>query len=371
MYDSRPDTQKHIYQVIEEGVRFTSFLRRISSNFPTPVLDMINRFSIAFQHQIANHDASKLVSPEKDGFDKYTPMLAKMEYGSDEYKKCLEELQHPYLDHHYANNSHHPEHYKNGINGMNLFDLVEMYCDWKAAVKRNKNGDIQKSIDINEKRFKIDKFLAEMFRNTANNSDELPTLWTLVRIFCGSKEDESYKLTPQIKQILSNTKSCEQMDIFKNTVKKNCSVTAMAFEKKVAKKKIEDQSNNLISWWCLLDYFKRFEDINSLTPHEQGKLAGLLKSLSEIDFKKTDSIKARRKVLNDYWKDNGWDYDKYPERIVTVFSDKFLEENIKKDYSKWDIIAQDFIKDMDVIIELIAKGGRTAIDNYVKQKFGV
>lgn len=97
----------------------------------------------------------------------------------------------------------------------------------------------------------------------------------------------------------------------------------------------------------------------------------MLKSLSEIDFRKTDSIKARRKVLNDYWKDNGWDYDKYPERIVTVFSDKFLEENIKKDYSKWDVVAQDFVKDMDVIIELVAKGGRTTIDNYVKQKFGV
>ena len=29
-YDSRPDTKKHINQVIEEGVRFTSRLRSIS-----------------------------------------------------------------------------------------------------------------------------------------------------------------------------------------------------------------------------------------------------------------------------------------------------------------------------------------------------
>ena len=88
---------------------------------------------------------------------------------------------------------------------MNLFDLIEMFCDWKAAVKRNKNGNLQKSIDINEERFKMDKFLADIFRNTANNSDELPTLWTLVRIFAGSKEEESYSLTPQIKKILKNT----------------------------------------------------------------------------------------------------------------------------------------------------------------------
>ena len=142
MYDSRPDTQKHINQVITEGVKFTSKLRRISANLNNHSLDMLNKFIAIFQGQIAKHDASKLVSPEKDGFDKYTPMLAKMEYGSDEYKKCLKELQHPYLDYHYANNSHHPEHYKNGINGMNLFDVIEMYCDWKAAVRAWENNQI-------------------------------------------------------------------------------------------------------------------------------------------------------------------------------------------------------------------------------------
>jgi hypothetical protein len=35
-------------------------------------------------------------------------------------------------------NSHHPEHYGNrGISGMDLFDVVEMMCDWMAAARRN------------------------------------------------------------------------------------------------------------------------------------------------------------------------------------------------------------------------------------------
>lgn len=203
-YDSRPETQKHINQVITEGVKFTSRLRCLAHNLPNPVLDVLDKFITVFQKQIAKHDASKLVSPEKDAWDVFTPMLAGMEYNSKEYKECLKKLK-PTLDHHYGNNSHHPEHYKNGINDMNLFDLIEMFCDWKAAVRRNKNGNLQKSIDINEERFKMDKFLADIFRNTANDSDELPTLWTLVRIFAGSKEDESYSLTPQIKKILKNT----------------------------------------------------------------------------------------------------------------------------------------------------------------------
>ena len=46
----------------------------------------------------------------------------------------------PAIDHHYANNRHHPEHWPNGINDMTLMDLIEMLADWKAATARNKNG---------------------------------------------------------------------------------------------------------------------------------------------------------------------------------------------------------------------------------------
>jgi hypothetical protein len=35
----------------------------------------------------------------------------------------------PALKHHYENNRHHPEHFKNNIDDMNLIDLIEMLCD--------------------------------------------------------------------------------------------------------------------------------------------------------------------------------------------------------------------------------------------------
>ena len=82
------------------------------------------------------HDKSKLSSPEKELFDEYTPKLAGCTYGSDEYKEYLEGLK-VALDHHYANNSHHPEHYENGVDGFDLFDLIEMFFDWKAASERH------------------------------------------------------------------------------------------------------------------------------------------------------------------------------------------------------------------------------------------
>jgi len=112
------------------------------------------------------HDASKLLEPEKTTFDTCTLKLKSMAYGSAEYKAALDELK-PALDHHYANNSHHPEHYPNGIEGMSLFDVMEMFMDWKAATERMKNGgDIRRSLEINTERFKIDRQLATILVNT-------------------------------------------------------------------------------------------------------------------------------------------------------------------------------------------------------------
>lgn len=111
------------------------------------------------------HDQSKLVSPEVEVFDEFTPKLATSTYGSEEYKSFLAAMK-PALDHHYAANSHHPEHYPEGVKGMSLLDLVEMLCDWKAATMRHKDGDILKSIEFNQKRFGYSDELKQILLNT-------------------------------------------------------------------------------------------------------------------------------------------------------------------------------------------------------------
>lgn len=50
---------------------------------------------------------------------------------------------------------------------MNLFDLMEMLVDWKAASERHKEGNIFKSIEINVKRFKISEQLHRILYSTA------------------------------------------------------------------------------------------------------------------------------------------------------------------------------------------------------------
>jgi hypothetical protein len=118
-----------------------------------------------------NHDKSKLEEPELDLFTEYTPKLADTQYGTEEYQKCLEGLK-PALDHHYAVNRHHPEHFKDGVNDMSLIDLCEMLADWKAATLRQKDGNLLKSIEYNCKRFNIGDQLKEILLNTASIVDE-------------------------------------------------------------------------------------------------------------------------------------------------------------------------------------------------------
>ena len=123
-----------------------------------------------------NHDLSKLTSPEVEIFAKHTKKLARLKFQnengevSDEYKASLDAIKEA-TTHHYAVNRHHPEHYPNGINGMDLVDIVEMLCDWKAASLRQHDGNLLKSIEANAKRFNINKQLLEILLNTAKLID--------------------------------------------------------------------------------------------------------------------------------------------------------------------------------------------------------
>lgn len=143
-YDSTADTQAHI----------------------ETVQDLLEEMIGDLRYRSALHDRSKLEDPEKSMFDEFTPRLRELTYGSDEYKQALREMG-PALAHHYAENTHHPEHYENGVSGMSLLDLIEMLADWKAAGKRHADGgDIRRSIDVNQKRFGYTDELREILENT-------------------------------------------------------------------------------------------------------------------------------------------------------------------------------------------------------------
>lgn len=115
------------------------------------------------------HDQSKLEQPEVGLFTEFTAKLATCTYGSPEYEGYRKAMG-PALAHHYAKNRHHPEHHKNGVDDMNLIDLIEMFVDWKAASERHNDGNINKSIEINADRFKLSPQLVKILENTAKMS---------------------------------------------------------------------------------------------------------------------------------------------------------------------------------------------------------
>lgn len=114
------------------------------------------------------HDRSKVEPPEVAVFDEFTPKLKDLTYGSDEYRACLAAMGEG-LAHHYANNRHHPEHFPNGVDGMNLIDVVEMLADWRAATERQLDGSLLVSLPIQTERFGLSPQLAAILTNTARD----------------------------------------------------------------------------------------------------------------------------------------------------------------------------------------------------------
>lgn len=129
------------------------------------VRNKLNAVIVELMKRQEKHDQTKLEPPEVALFTEYTDKLAASTYGSEEYEANRQAIK-PALDHHYANNRHHPEHFKNGIDEMNLVDLVEMLCDWKAASERHNDGNIRKSIEVNGKRFEMSPQLIRIFENS-------------------------------------------------------------------------------------------------------------------------------------------------------------------------------------------------------------
>ena len=82
---------------------------------------------------------------------------------------------------HFRKNNHHPEYnevngysYKtlnNPIKSMDLFEITEILCDWKASCERG-GSSFKDSLEINRKKFNFNKQLVWILRNTSSLLDE-------------------------------------------------------------------------------------------------------------------------------------------------------------------------------------------------------
>lgn len=146
MADAKVITRKHIDRVGELGREFIA----------------------RFGHRLDAHDQSKLEPQEIIPLQELEDLRERegdAAFGTPEYER-RKALLGPMLAHHYANNSHHPEHYQDGVAGMDLLDLVEMFVDWKAASERGNEPAMNLTFAI--EKYKIEPQLASILRNTAD-----------------------------------------------------------------------------------------------------------------------------------------------------------------------------------------------------------
>lgn len=128
------------------------------------VLDVVDRL----QRRAMRHDDSKFSENEFTAFAEETPKLRELTYNSPEYHAATARLG-PALEHHYANNDHHPQYHAGGVSDMDLIQLLEMLCDWKAATERHADGDLVRSIRENAKRFGYSSDIENLLWRTARN----------------------------------------------------------------------------------------------------------------------------------------------------------------------------------------------------------
>lgn len=130
------------------------------------VMWYIARACVALVKRGLVHDISKYSRQEAPYFEASLPRMRELEYGSEEYAAAIKSLG-PALLHHYEHNAHHPEHWNGNIDEMSPLDLIEMLCDWRAAGKRHKTGNMIQSLDVNRERFQASCFFHDALKRDA------------------------------------------------------------------------------------------------------------------------------------------------------------------------------------------------------------
>jgi hypothetical protein len=112
------------------------------------------------------HDESKLSGVELEclqALKEHEAIHGRAVFGTTQYDYIKNTLLAPMLESHYSKNSHHPEHYANGVDGMSLFDVIEMYFDWQAAAERSGHA---LDLEAGFAKYSFSPQLANIFRNT-------------------------------------------------------------------------------------------------------------------------------------------------------------------------------------------------------------
>lgn len=146
-----------------EDVKLETYKHKhLVSMFMNKIIEVLGQRSL-------DHDNSKLGEYESEEYAKFIPRLRTAKYGSDEHGEIMKDMS-ELMKHHYSNNSHHPEHFENGILDISLVDMIEMLIDWVAASVKS-DTSFEEGIEINQKRFGFGDEIKQILINTKSDLD--------------------------------------------------------------------------------------------------------------------------------------------------------------------------------------------------------
>lgn len=131
--------------------------------------------------RVLQHDKSKLEYPEYNLWCKMDEE-PRYKYGTKEYFDKIERNKHVF-NLHYKHNTHHPEHYVNGILDMDLVDVLEMLIDWISYKDKIRISEAIELIEQQSRRYG----LSEEFECVLKN--------TLINYFCKLTDDQHFVIS--------------------------------------------------------------------------------------------------------------------------------------------------------------------------------
>ncbi len=130
------------------------------------VLKFMNNIIQELMLRAEQHDQSKFNEDEFKIILATAEEIQKHPYGTPEHEAVRQKYAKECAIH-FSKNRHHPEHFPNGVEDMNLMDLIEMLVDWKAASMRNPDGSVAKSLQFAAEKYGISPQLVKILDNTA------------------------------------------------------------------------------------------------------------------------------------------------------------------------------------------------------------
>lgn len=137
----------------------------------------------------------------------------------------------------------------------------------------------------------------------------------------------------------------------------------MAHERKYFKALITNMAQQIIENWCLINYATLNGHLISYKKHWQSELIACMGNAAGTKIKGNDSFESRKKAIAEVW--DAEDFSNDTNVIDLRIFGKFEKENLDTNCPIYQQVLQNCLNASANIIEVIAKGNKDLVKQYV------